>query len=613
MHGVVGSFPAGRGGTTTTALHEHAPFRAIEGIRMVARMAGTTWLIRRHVRRSWLGLVPLALIVAAGGAASLVAFGAAHRTATAYSRYLDRAEVGDLVLNPSLNTVEIDAVIRSLPGVRSVHTDELLFATPFDDGHPRPFAAIDENNSGGNIVGSVDGRHVAVDRPALAEGRLPTGPNEVLVNAEAAAERGINVGDVVPMAFWSTHDGIAAQEGDPNVVVAPVGVEQLTVVGIATLPDEVLPDNRYARQRMVVSPDVAARYACSPELVPNADNWEDIAATLFPPGCSTSYRFYSLAVDGGAKGIAAAGDAFVRRGSELNDALPQALQERGVGYALLPTTTAQGRDRIERSTQPTVAAFTVLGAAAAAVTAVIAALAAARGLLTQNAVDRGTADAEHITDLRDGHVLLVVHAPGGLDLVGGQDRRAPTQTATGSRGRQAGLRTIPDQVALELRQRGEQVDHQPAAGGGGVDVLGQGPEPHPFVLELGHRVEQMTDRTAQPIQPPDHHSVPGTQLLAEPPHLGTLVKESRSRVDEDHEAPGLLQRIHLQRSILIGRGDPGIPQQRATHVQQCSETHPALFLHSDFGTDFRDKRPEGPATPRADADGCVGYVPDLKR
>ena len=83
-------------------------------------------------------------------------------------------------------------------------------------------------------------------------------------------------------------------------------------------------------------------------------------------------------MDGGTKGIAAAEDAFVRRGSELNDALPQALQDRGVRYELLPTTAAQGRDRIERSTQPTVAALTVLGAAAAAVTVVIAALTAAR-------------------------------------------------------------------------------------------------------------------------------------------------------------------------------------------------------------------------------------------
>ena len=175
-------------------------------------------------------------------------------------------------------------MIRSLPGVRSVHTDELLFATPFDDGHPRPFSAIDEDNSGGNIVGSVDGRHVLVDRPALAAGRLPTGPDEVLVDTEAADQRDIKVGDLVPMAFWSAHDDIAAQEGDPSVVVAPVGVEQLTVVGIATLPDEVLPDNLYARQRMVVSPDVAARYACSPGPLPNADNSGGHRRHLVPAG-----------------------------------------------------------------------------------------------------------------------------------------------------------------------------------------------------------------------------------------------------------------------------------------------------------------------------------------
>ena len=58
------------------------------------------------------------------------------------------------------------------------------------------------------------------------------------------------MGDVVPVAFWSPSDEMLAA---PDQVVTPIGVERLRVVGVATLPDEVLPDELYPRERMIVS------------------------------------------------------------------------------------------------------------------------------------------------------------------------------------------------------------------------------------------------------------------------------------------------------------------------------------------------------------------------
>ena len=81
-------------------------------------MAGAAWVVGRRLRRRWAAMVPLALIVALGGGGALVALGAAERTATAYDDYLDRADVGDVTINPSLNTEAMDRAIRSLPGVR---------------------------------------------------------------------------------------------------------------------------------------------------------------------------------------------------------------------------------------------------------------------------------------------------------------------------------------------------------------------------------------------------------------------------------------------------------------------------------------------------------------
>jgi hypothetical protein len=305
-------------------------------------MAATSWLIRKRVRRRALAMLPLALIVTAGATGALVALGAAHRTSTAYERYVERAAVGDLQINPSMPTAEIDEVIRSLPGVRSVTTHVLLNAGP-GEGESTTLADID-NGDPAQVRGSSDGRYITMDRPSLAAGRLPTGPDEAVVNVEMAKQRGFGIGDVVPLSFFGSAGQLIAEDGAPDTPLPSVGVERVTVVGIATLPDEVLPDGLYPRQRMIVSPDVAERYDCSPLPLPEDGTYEEIAAAVFPGRCAINYRYYSLKVDGGDRGVAAALDEFVRRGTELNANLPPALRQRGVQYFLIPTTTAKNRD-----------------------------------------------------------------------------------------------------------------------------------------------------------------------------------------------------------------------------------------------------------------------------
>ena len=353
-----------------------------------SRTGVTSWLVRTRVRRRAAGLVPLALIVIAGGTGSLVAIGAAQRTATAFDRYLERADVGSLRINPSMPTAEIDAVIRSLPGVRSITTHELLNVVTDDNSVPAPDAPLGGN--GAQIIGSTDGRFLTMDRPAMHSGRAPTGHDEAIVDLGMANDFHLHIGDVVPLSFVSSVDQVAyddaqfsappGAETPPMPKPTPVGTERVTIVGIAALTDEVLPDGVYPRERMIVSPDVARRYSCSPEPIPAEGTYEQIVAAVFPEGCAINYRYYSLTIDGGDAGVRAAQDAFVRRGAELTAQLPQAMRDRGVGYELIPTTTAKDRARVERATGPTVAALAVLGLAAGLVTVVVAGLAAAREL-----------------------------------------------------------------------------------------------------------------------------------------------------------------------------------------------------------------------------------------
>ncbi|MDQ3462197.1 MAG: hypothetical protein M3471_04050, partial [Actinomycetota bacterium] len=346
------------------------------------------WLIVRYVRHRWSALVPIALVVALGACGAFVALGAAERTASAYARYLERSAAGDVVINPSLATSEIDAVVRDLPGVRALTSDSLFLAA-IDDraGAPRTGAEL----AGGyvaQVLGSADGRYSTMDRPVVTVGRLPSAGDEVLVNRALADARRLEVGDLLTLSFWDPADELRAE---PDDVVSLVGVEQVRVAGVATLADEVFPDRLYPAGRIIVSPELAARYDCLPDVPAAQATEEEVLEAMFPPGCARAYRYYSLDLDGGSRAVPAAVGAFLDRSIELNAELPPGLvaPEASSGttgpalarsYFLVATTTSEERQRVERSTYPTVVALVVLGAAAAATTVVVTALAVAREL-----------------------------------------------------------------------------------------------------------------------------------------------------------------------------------------------------------------------------------------
>jgi hypothetical protein len=353
-------------------------------------VGATRWLIRHQLRQRWPALVPVALIVALGATAAFAAAGAADRTAGAYGHYLDDAAVGDVVINPSLATTDVDRMIRDLPGVRDVTSDVVMF-TLVDplEGAPRTAAEPNDTDTAGTAVqvrGSTDGRYLTMDRPALVAGRVPTGLNEVLVSEEMAADEHVELGDVLPLSFWGRvegsdlHPDFVDDDQRTTLRFDPIGVEHVTVVGIGTLSDEVLPDELYPRARLILSPQMTARYDCLPEAPAPDAPFEQVLDTLVVEGCATSYRYYSLDVAGGDRGVSRATEAFLDRADGLNARLPTSLTDQGASYFLIATTTAQDRARIERSTQPVVAALAVLAVVAAAVTVVVAGLAVAREL-----------------------------------------------------------------------------------------------------------------------------------------------------------------------------------------------------------------------------------------
>jgi len=99
------------------------------------------------------------------------------------------------------------------------------------------------------------------------------------------------------------------------------------------------------------------------------------------------------------------------------------------------------------------------------------------GGAAQVSVDGGSEDAEGVGDLLHGVLPGVVHRPGLPGAGRGHLELWPALAAAGAGGDQAVLGALDDQVVLELGDRGEHVEEQPAAGGGGVDSLRQRGQP----------------------------------------------------------------------------------------------------------------------------------------
>lgn len=331
-------------------------------------------LARAGLRRHRRGLLGLAVVLALGVGVALASLEAARRTENAYPSYLRRAEVGEVVVNPSLNSDRAAEIIASTPGVSGYVSDSWLTVTP-DDGHPRTQSEVDANPSQARV--SADGRYTMSDRPAVRAGRMVGGGREAFVSDETALALGLHVGDRLPLAFWRSYAPPAPQ---PTEIVAPVGRTEVEVVGIGVFADEVLADGLYPRQRILVSPEVGSRFDCTLSLPAAVDPrpLEELGPAVIPAGCSMSYRQFSLRVDGGDSGVPAVLGALAERLAEENQRLPAALRDSDIGYSVIPSVIADARQRVQRSLDPAVRALQLFAVAAGSATLVVALLGAVR-------------------------------------------------------------------------------------------------------------------------------------------------------------------------------------------------------------------------------------------
>ena len=354
-------------------------------------------------------------MVTLGMGTALASFSIAWRTEHAYPNHLRRAEVSELVVNPSLHTDRIDEIVASTPGVLDTVSDALFLATP-DVGKPR--ARMDVENSLLQFRASRDGRYQDRDRPVVHRGRMIRGAGEAFLSLGAAQALGLGVGDNMPVAFWTTTPN--EDELDPAEIVEPIGSTDVRVVGVGVFADEVLPDELYARQRVLLSPDVVAPFDCTPPHPPPDDtlSLDELVSDFFPEGCARDPVFFSLKVSGGDRGVPAVVTALDQRLHDENARLPKVMRDLDLGFSILPTVTAEEQARVQRSLAPSVTALRLFGAVATLSTLAVAGLGGLRSLRRIEAEMRVWFDLGMTRRQRAAAAGLPLGVSGGVGIVG---------------------------------------------------------------------------------------------------------------------------------------------------------------------------------------------------
>jgi hypothetical protein len=137
----------------------------------------------------------------------------------------------------------------------------------------------------------------------------------------------------------------------------------------------------------------------------------------------------------------------------------------------------------------------------------------------------------------------------------GYDDLSATASAAFFCGLQTGTCSFPDQIALELRQRAEQVEDQATAGCRGVDVFGDGSEADAFGLQFGDDLDEVLHRPAEAVELPDCERIAVPNVADRLRQSGPVSFHAGCLILEQPFATCFAQSVELQGGVLLAGGD----------------------------------------------------------
>ena len=122
-------------------------------------------------------------------------------------------------------------------------------------------------------------------------------------------------------------------------------------------------------------------------------------------------------------------------------------------------------------------------------------------------------------------------------------------------------RPLPNEIPLELRERTEDVEEQPAPVRGGVNRLLKAAQADLPLLHGFHVSDKVLERPAQAVESPDDKGVIASGDVERPQQTWPLRPSSAHPVLENPFASGFGQRIELQVEVLIVGRDAGVADE----------------------------------------------------
>jgi hypothetical protein len=187
--------------------------------------------VRARLRRSWRGVLALAVLGGLGLGIALACLAGARRTESAFDRFLAQSNPGQVEIGigedvPPAERLELVERVRALPQVERSAAGAWVFHTSPDGTRDDvlPMVALDEGF----------GRDIR--RPRVVDGRLPDPgrADEVLLNEQASESLDLGPGDTLDLV------GVPAEQADLFFTDEPIDgeVRTFTIVGVARLPED---------------------------------------------------------------------------------------------------------------------------------------------------------------------------------------------------------------------------------------------------------------------------------------------------------------------------------------------------------------------------------------
>jgi len=188
--------------------------------------------------------------------------------------------------------------------------------------------------------------------------------------------------------------------------------------------------------------------------------------------------------------------------------------------------------------------------------------------LPQGAPERMAAALELFGNLPFGVLTGAQQGAGLFQIVSGQGFGSAPDTAALARGLQPGVDALAQEIALEFRQRGKQMERQCAAGRRGVEMLGEGMQCDTTLMEQGGGVDKLAERTRQAVQLPDNDHVTLPRVIKQPHQLRSVGCGPGRLLLIDAAALRALERIQVQVGFLSIGGDTRVADLHGAKTPQ---------------------------------------------